>query len=106
MEASRRGYSEGAAEAIAHAFTDGGSVGIVYARALDSYPGCCEQCTAIVPLLTRKHISRGRAVRSVSGRVVAVPPCAMRAARCGGPSSRHATPLQHAVVAAARALSL
>jgi hypothetical protein len=52
LEASRSGYSEALAQAIAQAFMNGGELETVYAGALNSYPN--GQCRTIGPLLARK----------------------------------------------------
>jgi hypothetical protein len=54
MEASRSTHQEGVAQAIVHAFsTPGRALEAIYALALNHQPGCCEQCTYLVPVFLR-----------------------------------------------------
>jgi hypothetical protein len=53
MDALRSRHTEAVAQAIASALGTPGDLQAVYAGALDSFPGCCTQCSALVPALTR-----------------------------------------------------
>jgi hypothetical protein len=53
MDALRSLHTEAVAQAIASALGTGEDLEIVYAAALDSVPGCCEQCAFLEPALTR-----------------------------------------------------
>jgi hypothetical protein len=54
LEASSGTHQEAMAQAIAHAFsTPYSPLEDVYTLALITLPGCCEQCTSLVPVLTR-----------------------------------------------------
>jgi hypothetical protein len=55
VEAAESGCTEGMAQAVASAFMANGHprANAAYALAFDSVPGCCEQCSAIGPVISR-----------------------------------------------------
>jgi hypothetical protein len=54
LDSSRSIHQEAVAQAIASALGSRGStLELIYAMALNRHPGCCEQCSTLVPVFAR-----------------------------------------------------